>query len=248
MVPGSFLFPEPGVRAHRYAHAVAELQTWTREGLARAGFEGFEPLATLPTHSVPKLPGVYIVLREETGRPVFLERSIAGHFKGVDCTVQLAVLEAAWVNLSSVVYIGKARWGKKQDGLRRRLSQYRRYGAGKAVGHRGGEYIWQLQDSSRLLVCWKVVPDDEVDELEGDLIDSFEDQHGRWPFANRKHERRRIPPGAVSARHSDHIAAVDQLVDRRADVIEVSDGVLVGIDRLALVAQQQGVETSCGQR
>lgn len=166
-------------------------QAWTRIGLEAAGFEGFLHLASLPNAAVPKLPGVYVVLREGTPLPTFLERSVAGHFKGIDSTVDRVTLEAAWVDGTPVLYVGKARWGTKQDGLRRRLSQYRRHGAGKAVGHRGGEYIWQLEEHSTLLVGWKTVPDGEVDQLEADLIDDFETHHGRWPFANRKHERRR---------------------------------------------------------
>gem|GEM_PF-4330172 len=69
-----------------------------------------------------------------------------------------------------------------------------RHGAGKAVGHRGGEYIWKLADSwqatAHLLACWKTTTDDEVQPLETAMIDAFESRFGRWPFANRKHERR----------------------------------------------------------
>lgn len=165
-------------------------EAWTRAGLLDAGFEGFVPLATLPPAAVPRLPGIYVILRESTAAPVFLEQSIAGKFKGADSTVDAPLLAASWVEGTPVVYIGKAGWGTKQDGIRRRLSQYRRHGAGKAVGHRGGEYIWQLADSAQLLACWKTTTDDEVQPLETALIDAFESRFGRWPFANRKHERR----------------------------------------------------------
>lgn len=165
-------------------------EDWTRAGLEAAGFEGFLPLASLPPAAMPKLPGIYVILRESTVLPAFLEQSIAGNFKGVDSTVEATVLEAAWVEGAPVVYIGKAGWGAKRDGIRRRLSQYRRHGAGKAVGHRGGEYIWQLANSAQLLACWKTTSDDDVQPLETAMIDAFESHFGRWPFANRKHERR----------------------------------------------------------
>lgn len=165
-------------------------EQWTRAGLEEAGFKGFIPLASLQPAAVPKLPGIYVILREVTAPPVFLEQSIAGKFKGADSTVGVAVLEAAWLEGTPVVYIGKAGWGTKQDGIRRRLSQYRRHGAGRAAGHRGGEYIWQLADSAQLLACWKTTADDEVQPLETAMIDAFESRFGRWPFANRKHERR----------------------------------------------------------
>lgn len=164
---------------------------WTRAGLEEAGFVGFVPLSALAPSQTPKLPGIYVVLRESNTSPMFLPQSVAGKFKGVDSTALVAALEAAWISESPIVYIGKANWGSKHDGIRRRLSQYRRHGAGKAVGHRGGEYIWQLDDSSQLLVCWKVTTDEEVQALETAMIDDFEARHGRWPFANRKHERRR---------------------------------------------------------
>jgi len=159
--------------------------------LEDVGFEGFIPLASLSNQDVPKLPGIYVVLRESTDAPTFLAGSIAGKFKSVDSTVEQTVLEAAWLSGTPVLYIGKANWGTRRDGIRRRLSQYRRHGAGKTAGHRGGEYIWQLADAARLVVCWKTISDDEVQPLESAMIDDFESRHGRWPFANRKHERRR---------------------------------------------------------
>lgn len=91
----------------------------------------------------------------------------------------------------TIMYIGKANWGSKKNGLRRRLSEYRRFGAGSAVGHRGGEHIWQLADYAELLVCWLVTEVDEVKGTESRYIDDFEARHGRWPFANRKREIRR---------------------------------------------------------
>ena len=104
------------------------------------------------------------------------------------------MLQNAWVAGSTILYIGKANWGAKQNGLRRRLSEYRRFGAGKAVGHRGGEHIWQLADHAKLLVCWKAVLDGEVQSYESHLINDFTARHGRWPFANRTSGGRRGPP------------------------------------------------------
>ncbi len=163
---------------------------WTAAGLKEAGYEGFVPFTALREQKPPKLPGIYIVLRPTLTEREFLGRSVAGWFKGKDPTTTSDVLELAWVAGATVLYIGKANWGTKQNGLRRRLSEYRRFGAGKAVGHRGGEHIWQLADHAALLVCWKVMDDTEVKSRESRLIDDFEAQYGRWPFANRKPERR----------------------------------------------------------
>ena len=148
--------------------------------------EGFVPLLSLGSRVAPKLAGIYVVLRESSAAPVFEERSLAGLFKGVDSTVDRSLLQASWVDESEVLYIGKASWGSKRNGIRRRLSQYRRHGSGKAVGHRGGEFIWQLADSADLLVCWIAVDDSALAQTEADFIASFKAAHGRWPFANRK--------------------------------------------------------------
>ncbi len=84
---------------------------WTRDGPARAGFLGFALFADLLLSDVPAGPGVYVVLRDDSGSPGFRECSPAGIFKGRDPTVEPAVLEAAWVPGATVLYIGKAGGG-----------------------------------------------------------------------------------------------------------------------------------------
>jgi len=158
---------------------------WARAGLESAGFEGFVRFSELPVSDVPTDPGVYVVMRTCAEGRAFLARSVAGHFKGIDPTVSIELLEEKWVVGADVVYIGKAAWGKKHNGIRRRLSEFRRYGAGRNVGHRGGEYIWQLADHTELVVCWKVMPDSLVKSSETALILDFRREYGTRPFANR---------------------------------------------------------------
>ena len=67
-------------------------------------------------------------------------------FKNKAPTVALDALVANWVDDAEVVYIGKA------DQLRRRLTQYADFGAGKPVGHWGGRLIWQLPSPDQLIV------------------------------------------------------------------------------------------------
>jgi len=151
---------------------------------ALTGFQGFLPFAALPMSDVPPGSGVYVVTRPTTAPPVFLPSSPAGWFKGKDPLVSVAVLEANWVRDEPVVYIGKADLGATgRRGLRKRLDEYRRHGAGEPVGHTGGRYIWQLADSSELLVGWREEPDALA--LEQSMIQSFKAMHGgKRPFAN----------------------------------------------------------------
>ena len=153
---------------------------WDRSGLASLGFEGFVRWADLTRGDLPAEGGVYVVLREAPATPKFLARSVGGHFKGKDPTVLPATLAAAWVGTSPVVYIGKA------TSLRARLWQYREFGLGKAIGHWGGRYIWQLPDSQSLVVAWRTTGVQEPSDVERELIANFVRDHGRRPFANLK--------------------------------------------------------------
>jgi hypothetical protein len=163
---------------------------WDRGGLEAHGFRGFVRFAELPTAGVPPGPGVYVVYRDSTSAPVFRGSSVGGWFKGGDPSVAVKLLQAAWVPGAHVLNIGKATPGVSgRRGLAKRLNEYRRFGEGHPIGHRGGRYIWQLSDSSELRVAWLETPDEDAGDVEGRLIAEFVHAYGVRPFANRNAAR-----------------------------------------------------------
>lgn len=154
---------------------------FTRQSLEKAGFTGWLPFAAIRASACPTSRGVYVVILDMDDSITFTERSCGGWFKGKDPTVTPEALAANWVDGAKVVYIGKA------DQLRRRLTQYADFGAGKPVGHWGGRLIWQLPLPDRLIVGWKETPGRIPVEVEAELIASFRQAHGKPPFANDPH-------------------------------------------------------------
>src|SRR5450432_1504030 len=84
------------------------------DSLRSAGFAGFVSIRELRGCKLRCVPGetgdigVYLILRVQEDIPAFIERSTGGHFKGIDPSVAVNVLESNWVVGTPVVYIGKA--------------------------------------------------------------------------------------------------------------------------------------------
>jgi len=155
---------------------------FTADALRKAGFSGFATFAALLDEdlgTVPRAPGIYLVVRTRTDAPTFLDTSCGGHFKGRDPSELPDVLRAKWIEDCSVLYIGKG------DQLRRRIREYARFGQGEPIGHWGGRYIWQLADPSGLVVAWRAVRGGQTArEAEAELVSAFKREFGRLPFAN----------------------------------------------------------------
>lgn len=146
------------------------------------GFEGFIPVGILrdATSILPEEAGVYVVIRKSNVAPQFLEKGTGGFFKGKNPNVSIEVLTDKYVVDSKTVYIGKA------TNLRKRVGQLLSFGAGAAVGHWGGRFLWQLADSDGLIVAWKATPGCDPRTIEAQMIQNFVSVHGKRPFANLK--------------------------------------------------------------
>lgn len=151
-----------------------------------SGFVGDVPVARLQEscEDVPRVQGVYLIVRTSDCPVHFLTTSSGGHFKGRDPTVTVRTLEDRWLDRPKVLYIGKAGGNGQRATLRERLHTYMQFGRGKPKAHWGGRYIWQLEDAGALRVFWKPTPADVPRHVEQGLLTAFNQQYGQLPFAN----------------------------------------------------------------
>ncbi|MBO0896106.1 hypothetical protein [Arthrobacter sunyaminii] len=94
------------------------------------------------------------------------------------------ILTAKLSQSAETLYIGKADKGSGNRGLRKRITEFVRFGSGEPVGHWGGRCIWQLEDSQDLRIAWLPVLQRLAGEIESELIDEFVRTYTALPFAN----------------------------------------------------------------
>ena len=155
------------------------------DSLVESGFGGFLSFGGIAEDhvNVPDKQGVYLILLPAGFRVNFLPVGSGGFFKGRNPNVPVPKLWQHWIDGTPIVYIGKAGGAGKSSTLRSRLNQFLAFGVGKPAGHWGGRYIWQLEDSRGLVVCWKTTRNEPAEEKSA-LIAEFKAQFGRRPFAN----------------------------------------------------------------
>lgn len=147
------------------------------DDIINSGFSGGQSIEQ-GLGAIPKGKGVYIIARDTTSPPVFINPGTGGHFNGKDPNVSEDELKSKWVDDTCTVYIGKS------SDLRKRLGQYLRFGQGKDVPHWGGRYIWQLADAKSLRIFWKETAENPR-VVEQAMISEFMLLHGgKRPFAN----------------------------------------------------------------
>ncbi|WP_314216537.1 hypothetical protein [Pseudarthrobacter equi] len=167
---------------------------FTRKGLKAEGFAGFRPIDDLDITRIPQGTGLFVVIAPAGFLPRFLKRSTAGVFKKRQPSLPDPALRAAWVESASVLYLGKAGPGSKGNrGLRRQIQEFVDFGRGKPPGHWDGRLIWQLADATDLVVAWKELPAEHLNQAEADYHTGFVAEFGKLPFANLVQARGSAP-------------------------------------------------------
>lgn len=151
------------------------------------GFEGFLPVSKLKLakylNTVPRRPGVILVLNPTLKKPNWLSKSVGGHYEDKDPTVTSECLDKNWVDRATILYVGQTGQTRGEDRtLHKRISELIQFGSGKPIGHRGGRLIWQLDNHNELVICWLV--DRNPAEVKKEIISEFKFNHDSLPFAN----------------------------------------------------------------
>jgi hypothetical protein len=160
----------------------------TAASLEVEGFAGFLTIGQLHRSDcleVPDEPGVYVVLTRGEAPHGFLRRSTAPVWRGHDPTLPVEALGARWIEGAELLYAGAAPGPGVRSRLRQRIKRFLRFGHGRVVAHWSGHAIWQLKESSRLVVAWRECGSaEDASRLNTDLLARFERRHGALPFAN----------------------------------------------------------------
>ena len=94
------------------------------ESIKMMGFSGFIKISELKndSSSVPKVKGVYLILRPENKGIEFVEIGTGGFFKNKNPNVLINVLRRKWIEESKIIYIGKAGSANSKATLQSRLN------------------------------------------------------------------------------------------------------------------------------
>ena len=129
---------------------------------------------------IHKDSGVYVVYINNSKEPEF------NHHGGISsCNpTKRERLSEKWNGLNAkermdIIYIGRGN-------VRSRVRALVRFGLGKTRKHGGGEWLWQIDNLQDLRILISPCPLGLECNYEKYLLDSFKNQHGDWPLANRQ--------------------------------------------------------------
>jgi hypothetical protein len=160
---------------------------FSKEQLKRKGFRGFLSLQELAASDLSKIPeerGLYLIFRDSTGHPKFLEESPVKNLRP-NTTVALSMLEQRWVPGASLLFIGVAGKPRVLSGsIRDRVAKLIGFMSGKQSSHFAARVLWQLSEASSLLLAWKETGVMAPTYARSMLLVDFRKEFGKVPFGN----------------------------------------------------------------
>ncbi len=128
--------------------------------------------------------GIYKIYMPQNFQIVITSETDAiKEYKGKTLLYSVQKLEDKWEIIRSadrggILYIGKA------DNLRKRITEFIKYGYGERVPHRGGRAIWQLKNNKKLLI--EIEPCEKPREKERQFLIEYYEKYNSYPYANWK--------------------------------------------------------------
>ena len=155
--------------------------------LKNEGFKGFISYRNLNMNegSISERPGIYFVINTNYKKPEFINPGVCGSHKGKNPNYSIEYLKKKYVKNAQVMYIGKAGGTGVNATLQSRIKDYLACSRNLTCSHSGGRSIWQLKNYKDLIFCWQILENVEPVKRENELIEEFENEFGKIPFANQ---------------------------------------------------------------
>ena len=160
----------------------------SKSDLIDYGFEGFISYSDLNQNEdgyIHEIKGIYLVINPDYKTPEFLNPGVCGKHKKKNPNYSIDILEKDYIYEAQVMYIGKGGSLDDDADLNSRLKSYLACSRNATCSHSGGRSIWQLKNYNELIFCWKYLDNIESGNIENKLIENFEEQFGKIPFANK---------------------------------------------------------------
>ncbi len=156
------------------------------ESIRKSGFSGFKKISELKldSSSIPKIKGVYLVLRPLNSQVEFVQKGSGGFFKDMDPNVDISELKKKWIEEANIIYVDNAGDSDGNATLNSQLKLYLNFGHGDKVGHWDGRFIWQIKNIEDYIICWKELPNDWTKSVKINLMELFRQKYNNLPFAN----------------------------------------------------------------
>lgn len=156
------------------------------ESLKESGFGGFNEISELILNpsSIPKIKGVFIVLRPSNSNVEFVENGSGGFYKGMNPNVEISILTKKWIDKANIMYINSAGDSFGKATLHSEIIKFLSFGKGNKIAYWSGRYIWQIKDNKDYIICWKELPNDWPKGAKINLMELFRKKYGGLPFAN----------------------------------------------------------------